>query len=244
MPSWNIHTAVAERVIADDQGLLEGVDANAFLFGNYVPDIYVGFMVPDATLHVDYCITHVAELDLVPVPDADRFWNHYIARRAPSTPAGWGLVLGAWAHLVADRYYNGRFRSFYTARGMTLGEELRKGKQGDFDLFGRTLGISNLVEATPELLDAAWSFSPYRILPDDVHRSIDVANRIVAEGSALPASHDEYRLLSAEWMNDVLEDCIERILTWLSAWRRLQDEGQRCLSAAIRQAAGLPDAML
>ena len=58
MPSWNIHTAHVERLLADCEPDDLGIeDVNAFLFGNYVPDIYLGFMVADITFHVDYCRT-------------------------------------------------------------------------------------------------------------------------------------------------------------------------------------------
>ena len=42
MPSWNIHIAHAEGLL-EDGGPFAGVvrDRNAFLFGNFVPDIYV-----------------------------------------------------------------------------------------------------------------------------------------------------------------------------------------------------------
>ena len=42
MPSWNIHIAQAERLLARDGACARFVrDANAFLFGNLVPDIPV-----------------------------------------------------------------------------------------------------------------------------------------------------------------------------------------------------------
>ena len=84
MPSWNIHTAHVERLFAqrDPQDL--GIDdANTFLFGNFAPDIYVGFMVPDVSFRIDYCTTHLARISLIPVADADLFWNLYIAYRRP-----------------------------------------------------------------------------------------------------------------------------------------------------------------
>ena len=47
MPSWNIHIAHAEGLL-EDGGPFAGVvrDRNAFLFGNFVPDIYVGYVWP------------------------------------------------------------------------------------------------------------------------------------------------------------------------------------------------------
>ena len=174
MPSWNIHTAHAERILEACIPKELGIeDANAFLFGNYVPDIYVGFMVPDASIHIDYCITHVADVAHIPVPDAERFWNQYIGRRAPATSTGMSLVVGAWAHIFADRFYNMRFREFLQTHDAPTGDELRRSKQADFDLYGRSLSIARHVQKTDELLEAARSFLPYSILPADVEREIE-----------------------------------------------------------------------
>ena len=63
-------------------------DENAFLFGNYVPDIYVGYMVPDASCRVDYCLTHLACPNTIPLPQASWFWDIYVVRRPfPSAAA-------------------------------------------------------------------------------------------------------------------------------------------------------------
>lgn len=241
MPSWNIHTAHAERLFADydAEGLGIG-DENAFLFGGYVPDVYVGFMVPDASFRIDYCITHIAEPDAVPVPDADRFWDRYIARRLPSSPAGASLALGAWAHLVADGVYNGRFQSFRLERGLPADDELRTRKQADFDLFGRSTGISRIVKVTPALVEAAESFRPYRIAADDVALAVDVANAIVRAASGGELHGDaRYQLLGSEWMGETFALCHEFLVSWLCAWRELAGADGLCLSADIRVRAGL-----
>ena len=59
MPSWNIHIAHAEGLL-EDGGPFAGVvrDRNAFLFGNFVPDIYVGYMVPSVAEPIPYRVTH------------------------------------------------------------------------------------------------------------------------------------------------------------------------------------------
>lgn len=240
MPSWNIHTAHVERLLADHRACDVGIeDANAFLFGNYVPDVYVGFMVPDVSMHVDYCVTHFARLSMIPVSDADSYWDLYIACRAPETPAGTSLILGAWAHLVADRFYNGSFRTFWHEHDVPGGDQQRIAKQADYDLFGHTLGISSLVEATPALLQAAHDFRPYRILPEDVQRSIAAANRITRDSATPPAGELGFRLLDPRWFETVFEACNERFVVWLQAWQQLVQEGKPAFSADIRAHAGL-----
>ena len=242
MPSWNIHTAQVERLLADrgadDLGI---ADPNVFLFGNYVPDIYLGFMVPDITYRIDYCLTHRAGIGLIPVPNADAFWDDYIYRRRPKTPAGLSLALGAWAHLVADRFYNGRFRTYWAHHDMPEGDELRTSKQADFELFGRSLGVSSLVQATPELFEAAQGFRAYSILHDDVVRALDVANAIV-RGEVDPMPREEYQLLSESWMTETFDACNERLITWLTTWLELEENECRASSVDVRAAAGLQPA--
>jgi hypothetical protein len=243
MPSWNIHTAHVERLFADHAPKDLGItDANTFLFGNFAPDIYVGFMVPDVSFRIDYCTTHLARISLIPVADADLFWNLYIAYRTPTHPIGLSLVLGAWAHLVADRYYNGNFRTFWHDHDVPGGDEQRIRKQGDFDLFGHYLGISSRVDATPELMQAAYDFKPYRILAEDVERSIIVADDIVRKSAQVPAGPGHYQLLDEKWLTSVFEACNERIVVWLQAWQELLAEGRPILAADVRERAGLPRA--
>lgn len=221
MPSWNIHTAHVERLFADRPPESWGVeDVDAFLLGNYIPDVYLGFMVPDASMRIDYCITHIAEPSTVPVPDADRFWSRYIERRMAPSPAGRSLVLGAWAHLATDRCYNSRFRDFYQTHDTPEGEELRTYKQADFELFGHSLGISSHVHVTPELLEAAWKFRPYRIFPDDVRRTVRVADAIVDNAHACESL--DYQLLDAGWMTETFEICNTQLTAGFDAWKQLE----------------------
>ena len=243
MPSWNIHTAIVEQLLDDYDARALGIaDANAFLFGNFIPDVYVGFMVPDASMRIDYCITHLADINTTPIPDADRFWNFYVARRPQTTPAGISLTLGAWAHLVADRIFNGRFRTWCGGRETPSGDALRIAKQADFDVFGRSLDISSHVETTPELLDAAWTFKPYRILAEDVKRAVEVASAIVcAEKTPLP-DEGAYQLLDSAWMQDVLGDCVKRLAAWLATWQQLEADSAPRTAADVRVHAGLPPA--
>lgn len=80
MPSWNIHIAQTERLI-DRGGAVARVvlDQNAFLFGNLVPDIFVGYMVPGVERPIPYRVTHFAKPEPIPKPREDEFWRTYVA---------------------------------------------------------------------------------------------------------------------------------------------------------------------
>lgn len=79
MPSWNIHIAEAEKLLACDGSVAALVrDRNAFLFGSVVPDVPVGYMVPDIADPIPYRITHFAESEPIPKPRAHEFWDGYV----------------------------------------------------------------------------------------------------------------------------------------------------------------------
>lgn len=79
MPSWNIHTAHVERLLAEyDQEELGIHDVNCFLFGNLVPDIYVGYMVAHTTRTIPYGATHLTDPTFMPCPMQIFFGIHML----------------------------------------------------------------------------------------------------------------------------------------------------------------------
>lgn len=175
MPSWNIHTAHVERLFVDESLAELGVrDSNAFLFGNFVPDVYVGYMVPDASRKIAYKDTHLADPAFVPTPDASGFYRRYVRDREAND-----VLLGAWCHLLCDHYYNKRTVEYIDSVGVKPGEQTRIRKQGDFDLFGRTLAISSVPIEDDALLEQCASFPQYPVDAIDVRRSIEAAAAIV-----------------------------------------------------------------
>ncbi len=199
MPSWNIHTAHVERLLREEGAARLGVrDANAFLLGNLAPDIYVGYMVPDISLRIDYKLTHHTIREHIPLPRYDEFWEFYIAGQDKVSD----VTLGAWAHLVADHVYNAHTRAYLASIGMEAGERARIGKQGDFALFGRTLDISMVPQVNEALLAQCRAFPPYTILPHDVEGAVESARRIVEKNRAEHLGETpDYQLLTADFFD-------------------------------------------
>lgn len=205
MPSWNIHIAHVERLLREHGAERLGIaDENEFLFGNVVPDVYVGYMVRDASCRIDYKLTHLAEREQIPLPDYDRFWRHYV-----ENPQGYGaartsdLVLGAWCHLVCDHVYNAHTRRFLAARGLHASERARVAKQGDFADFGRTLDISRVPEATDALIASCAAFPMYSVAARDVRAACAVAGKIVEENRMYHVEGEPgYRLLTREFFEE------------------------------------------
>lgn len=204
MPSWNIHIAHVQRLLeradASDMGIR---DVNAFLVGNFVPDIYVGFMVPDASRHIDYKLTHLSARESIPLPDYQMFWDFYIdSQRRPVTD----LTLGAWSHLVADHVYNQSVRELARKRGLKPGEKLRVAKQGDFAYFGSTLPLELMPHVNDALIEQCRHFRPYSIGPGDVRATVEVARGIVEQAQGTrPESGHVYELLDEDFFHAAFE---------------------------------------
>lgn len=91
MPSWNLHIAQVQEVLASDCALTRTVrDQNAFLFGNMLPDIRVGYMVPGICEPTPYRITHFAKPEPIPKPREDEFWQTVVAPRLAGESASAG----------------------------------------------------------------------------------------------------------------------------------------------------------
>lgn len=84
MPYWNLHTAHAQHLLAQGKPEEFGIrDANAFLFGNYVPDVYVGYMVQNPSGILPYTYTHLADPHAIPIPREQEFWDTYVEPKLP-----------------------------------------------------------------------------------------------------------------------------------------------------------------
>lgn len=217
MPSWNIHTGLVEHVLAPGDAASLGIrDANQFLFGNLVPDVYVGYMAPDVSHTLRYIDTHYGQPTHIPVPEVDRFWDDWIA---PAIGQGGvdDVVLGAWAHLLADNRYNACVRAFNEEHSIPSGEKTRIAKQGDFDLFGHSLGISTTVEVTPALIQAAERFPQYEIEAQDVERAV-AADRAIVEASRRPPERTTYELLPRELIQEVFDSIVTETRAGLASY--------------------------
>ena len=117
-------------------------------------------MVAHTTRTIPYGATHLTDPTFMPLPDADLFWDSYVVSR-PGLQEATDLTLGAWAHLVADRCYNGAVRRVIANKDLPHGDELRIRKQADFDAFGRMLTITSVPHETDELLRQAQAFPQY-----------------------------------------------------------------------------------
>lgn len=203
MPSWNIHTAHVERLLADELcGALGIRSTNEFMFGNIAPDVYVGYVVPNTTKKIAYKDTHFANPTFIPTPDAARFYELYVRDQPQSD-----LALGAWTHLICDHYYNLRTVEYIARIGVEPGTQTRIRKQADFDVYGRTFSISMVPAASDDLLKSCAQFAQYAIAEPDVHAAIAAQRAIVQKNrdehvEGTPA----YSLLTPEFFSQTFAE--------------------------------------
>ncbi len=126
------------------------------------------------------------------------------------------LTLGVWSHLVADTVWNTRVNQYLEAHGGKPCEEFRIKKQGDFDWFGKTLGIVSIPRATDRLYTAATRFGQYPIHKEYVLKTIGVMHEIVRENPGEP-DHPPYRLLTEEFFDATFTEVIELTETGFAA---------------------------
>lgn len=207
MPSWNIHIAHAERLLSEEGAAALGItDANAFVFGNLVPDIPVGHIVKDPCVHVEYRTTHLVDPQHIPLPDADRFWRRYIAQGEPND-----VTLGAWAHLMCDNVYNSLTRVRIAELGMKPSTEVRRAKQRDFALFGDTLDICGEIEADGALFAQAAAYPQFELAEADVRAAIAAAHETgLRSRRGKPSSVPAYELLTPEFFEKAFAEAQRR----------------------------------
>lgn len=220
MPSWNIHSAHVEQLLRDEPAQALGiVDENTFLFGNFVPDVYVGYVVSPISRKIEYRETHFAAAEVIPAPNASRFYELYVRNRKAGD-----LALGAWAHLICDHYYNQRTKEFIARIGVEPGTEMRIRKQADFDLFGRTFDIERVPEATPELLDACAHFAQYPVDEPDVRAAIAAEENIVRKNQREHVAEvPTYSLLTTEFFSSTYAEVDAALRAALHAYANGED---------------------
>lgn len=264
MPSWNLHIAQAQAVLARDCALVRTVrDQNAFLFGNLVPDIRVGYMVPGIARPIPYRITHFAKPEPIPKPREGEFWQVHVVPRLATRPgsciealsieaerervnrihyperykgepsieedleaaaaaeslnpvdvssSSLDMILGAWAHLLADNIWNTRVNEYLEAHGGRPSESFRIKKQSDFDWFGRTLALSLIPVANPRLIEAASAFPQYALAREEVIATVGVAHETVRVNEGAN-EHPPYQLLTDKFFEQTFAEVVDQTVS-------------------------------
>ena len=227
MPSWNIHTAHVERLLREHGASELGIgDKDAFLMGNLLPDVYVGYMVPDASWRIDYKLTHLTMRDHIPLPRYQEFWDFYVER-----PEDYGahcvtdVVRGAWCHLVCDHVYNATPAP--TSRSSALPQGRRPASRSrPTSPSWQDLNIEMVPAVTNEVLGQCRSFPQYSVVEKDVRAASSVAASIVEKNRLERGRYPDYQLLTANFFDTARNEADQIMVKGLSgSWPLDREQG-------------------
>jgi len=116
------------------------------------------------------------------------------------------LIVGIWCHLVCDHVYNAHTRAFLRAHHIPTGEDARIRKQADFDVYGRSLDMNRLPEASDELFAVAAAHPQYGFTHSDVEQTLQVIQRIAEENRQNSVSSPQYQMLDTEFFSSAYKE--------------------------------------
>ncbi len=219
-----------------------GVDIHypdAFLLGNVAPDVHIGFMVPGYSHKVRYGRSHQSYPGSLPIPSYKRYQRNFMDGLNPAEyllqtdfiqpNVSYCLaeqrslvnqrqlrefIVGIWCHLVCDHVYNAHTRAFLRAHHIPTGEDARIRKQADFDVYGRSLDMNRLPEASDELFAVAAAHPQYGFTHSDVEQTLQVIQRIAEENRQNSVSCPQYQMLDTEFFSSCLSKCTQTSCTF------------------------------
>lgn len=239
MPSWNVHIAHADRLLEKGAGCLDAAIQypDAFLLGNVAPDVHIGFMVPGYSHKVRYGRSHQSYPGSLPIPSYRRYQRNFMGG---FTPAEYLLqtdfiqpnvsycsaeqrslvnqrqlrefIVGIWCHLVCDHVYNSHTRAFLRAHHIPTGEDARIRKQADFDVYGRSLDMNRLPEASEELFAVAAAYPQYGFTHSDVEGTLRVLQHIAEENRNNRVSSPQYQMLDTAFFSSAFKEAEDILL--------------------------------
>ena len=194
-------------------------------------------MVPDYSHKVRYGRSHQSYPGSLPIPSYKRYQRNFMDGLNPAeyllqtdfiqpnvsycSAEQCGLVdqrqlreliVGIWCHLVCDHVYNTHTRAFLHAHHIPTGEDARIRKQADFDIYGRSLDMSRLPEASDELFAVAAAHPQYGFTHSDVEQTLQVIQRIAEENRQNSVSCPQYRMLDTEFFSSAYKEAEETLV--------------------------------
>lgn len=222
MPSWSIHLSVAGKVYEKFHKRYGWLGENEFLFGNILPDLFEGHVVPGLSCVVDDYSTHFPKQQTIkgvtiPIPDLKRFLEQYQDKLKNS------VIFGYYCHLFTDCFWN-RFFFENTLREkrkkdhlpqviLQTGEirelpfqEVNAMKQNDFRIFCQHLSQTETIiypNFSNKILDEVKQIKEFNFTKKDIEKTIDFIHKNLCDFEK--TSFTEYLLFSKEKMNQIYE---------------------------------------
>ena len=224
MPSWGIHLEIANKLAKKLN--LEGMDKNNFIFGNILPDINNGYVIPNVKIVIPHEMTHFSE-KRDNNPTYINFYKKYKDKLDNK------VILGYFVHVVSDLYFNnmtyteyGIYDSSGNRIGLRLndgtemigdGEQRRATKTNDFKIFADYIyNNSNLenLKYNDEIIKSLKVIEEIDVNEQDMKNAIEYINKCInKEISVSPEeSNATYKVFSEEDLKKRTDICIDFIL--------------------------------
>lgn len=224
MPSWSIHLAISKKV---NESLK--LDKDIFYLGNLIADIDYGNKLSRRQTHFNFD-NPCKKCPKEGLPNIDLFLNEYKSKLSDT------LILGYYAHLLTDYYYNNYVYSncyILNDNNDIIGIKLKnnkikkfkeintnkrkKYKQYDLILYGKYLFNNNYVELPKYNLIINNSLKLLQdnfLKEEDVKRRLDYLHNEFYKFNKLSLKEKicGYKLFSKKELDKIYNECIQFIL--------------------------------
>lgn len=212
MPTWPVHLKIANR-LAKKYNYTDD-----FIIGNVLPDTMNGFVVSNPSNIFHHSITHYSEKTDIGIPkiNIDNFLKDNKDKLNNE------LILGTYAHLLADLYFN----KYTMENHMKLVDDkivpiLNDGnkdeehptmhiKHEDFRILGesfiRNKEVGDEISITKDTINLSKDLN-YEVQKEDLLKTVEKINELIG----LETKEEEYKMFTEKELIDLFNSCLEYV---------------------------------
>ena len=246
MPSWGVHTAIANDLLyrIGNKRDVSDIEKNCFLLGNVLPDIKNGYIfdrknMPDVISHT---ITHFLDADIL--DPSEKFNETGILKFIEKYKRSFDnyIVLGYLCHLIADIYWNRQTikNHFWYEDGIFKGAKLLDGehvecslkearllKHKDFRYYGYFVSRRNNTKVatySEELVRYGRVIEEICLQDRDVRVTLDFMRKTKSELDYIldeKYKNHEFNMFDLEELDTMYDDCVDYIYEYIKPLLRI-----------------------
>ena len=237
MPSWGVHTALANDLLhrIEQKRKVSDIEKNCFLLGNILPDIKNGYIfdrknMPDVISHT---VTHFLDADIL--DPSEKFNESGFLKFIEKYKRCFDnyMVLGYLCHLMADIYWNkqtiinhfwidddGNFKGAVLLDGEKIEcshKEARLLKHKDFRYYGYFISARNqtkIATYSEDLIRYGRVIEEVCLEDKDIRVTLDFMKHTKSELlEILDKKYKDYEfnMFDLEELDQIYDDCLEYI---------------------------------
>ena len=225
MPGWMMHLATANEISKQLQ-----VDKNSFLFGNILPDVYNGYIVPNLSHKIEHKISHYDTKQKIQEKVYGLPGVYKFVEKNKEALDNNSVALGYLTHLMTDYYWNKKTytqKYIYNEQGKVGKVKLKSGrirqihenleamylKQADFKLFSKFL-LKNVSIPRPkyqeQIMEKSNQIQRLQVNKEDLYKVFSYLENI-PERVEEEVKISQYQLYSQEELIEGMRESITQI---------------------------------